>query len=142
VGDAAGFVDSLTGEGIYYAFRSAELLAGAIERGSPVDYERAWRTDFGADLAHAARMRRRFYDGRFLGRSYVDLSLRWLRASRASSCLSDALIAGQINYLRFTRSVAYRTPAVLLDLLRSRTGTRAKMRTYFCANPQGSRNGG
>jgi flavin-dependent dehydrogenase len=30
VGDAAGFVDPLTGEGIYYAIKSADLLAGAL----------------------------------------------------------------------------------------------------------------
>lgn len=33
VGDAAGFVDPITGEGIYYAFRSADLLAEALARG-------------------------------------------------------------------------------------------------------------
>ncbi|HWO00682.1 MAG TPA: NAD(P)/FAD-dependent oxidoreductase, partial [Blastocatellia bacterium] len=31
IGDAAGFCDPITGEGIYYAFKSADLLADAIE---------------------------------------------------------------------------------------------------------------
>ena len=34
VGDAAGFVDPITGEGIYYALKSADLLADAFERGN------------------------------------------------------------------------------------------------------------
>src|ERR1051326_3054633 len=34
VGDAAGLVDPITAEGIYYAFRSAEILAEKIERTS------------------------------------------------------------------------------------------------------------
>src|SRR5262249_2802312 len=32
IGDAAGFVDPITGEGIHYAFKSAELLAQSIDR--------------------------------------------------------------------------------------------------------------
>lgn len=32
VGDAAGFVDPITGEGIYYAFKSADLLADELKR--------------------------------------------------------------------------------------------------------------
>lgn len=47
VGDAAGFLDPFTGEGVYRALRGAELAAEAVERtlrrgdGSPVGYERA-----------------------------------------------------------------------------------------------------
>ena len=43
VGDAAGFFDPFTGEGIYRALRGAELLASAPER-----YARARATAFGA----------------------------------------------------------------------------------------------
>ena len=39
VGDAAGFVDAITSEGIYFALRSAELLAGAISSNAPMSYE-------------------------------------------------------------------------------------------------------
>src|SRR5205823_856251 len=35
LGDAAGFADPVTGEGIYYALRSAELFAEAFLRGAP-----------------------------------------------------------------------------------------------------------
>ncbi|HMQ21619.1 MAG TPA: NAD(P)/FAD-dependent oxidoreductase, partial [Planctomycetota bacterium] len=45
VGDACGYVDPMTGEGIYLALRGAELLAGAIhERFVSGDEARAWRT--------------------------------------------------------------------------------------------------
>ena len=33
VGDAAGLVDPITGEGLYYALRSADLLAGCVREG-------------------------------------------------------------------------------------------------------------
>ncbi|NAS26133.1 monooxygenase [Herbidospora sp. NEAU-GS84] len=43
VGDAAGYVDALTGEGVSLAARSAEALVAALRTGDPGSYERAWR---------------------------------------------------------------------------------------------------
>src|SRR6185503_10421674 len=56
LGDAAGFADPVTGEGIYYALRSAELFAEAYLSGLPQSYETHWREDFGAELRRAAQM--------------------------------------------------------------------------------------
>src|SRR6185436_13452162 len=65
LGDAAGFADPVTGEGIYYALRSAELFAECYLADKPGDYEARWREDFGGELRRAAQMRRKFY-GPFL----------------------------------------------------------------------------
>lgn len=43
VGDAAGYVDALTGEGLGVAFGAAELLVDCITADRPADYERRWR---------------------------------------------------------------------------------------------------
>lgn len=43
VGDAAGYVDALTGEGLGIAFSAGELLVGCIVAGRPADYDRQWR---------------------------------------------------------------------------------------------------
>jgi len=43
VGDAAGYRDAITGEGLSLGFRQAELLAVALAAGRPRDYERAAR---------------------------------------------------------------------------------------------------
>jgi len=43
VGDAAGYVDALTGEGLGIAFGGAELLVGCIVGDRPGDYDRQWR---------------------------------------------------------------------------------------------------
>jgi flavin-dependent dehydrogenase len=43
VGDAAGYVDALTGEGLGIAFSAAELLVGCVVAGRPGDYDRQWR---------------------------------------------------------------------------------------------------
>ena len=46
LGDAAGFADPVTGEGIYYALRSAELFAAAFLQGRPEEYEAAMAQRF------------------------------------------------------------------------------------------------
>lgn len=43
VGDAAGYVDALTGEGLGIAFGAAELLVGCVLNDRPGDYDRQWR---------------------------------------------------------------------------------------------------
>lgn len=43
LGDAAGHVHLITGEGITYALLSAELLATAFEQGESRVYDRLWR---------------------------------------------------------------------------------------------------
>ncbi|MFG1806778.1 NAD(P)/FAD-dependent oxidoreductase [Streptomyces sp. NPDC049040] len=42
VGDAAGYVDALTGEGIAIALATAEQLVRCVVAGRPQDYDRAW----------------------------------------------------------------------------------------------------
>ena len=42
VGDAAGYVDALTGEGIALAVASARELVASLRAGRPEDYERRW----------------------------------------------------------------------------------------------------
>jgi flavin-dependent dehydrogenase len=43
VGDAAGYVDALTGEGISGGLAQAQAAVAALAAGDPASYERAWR---------------------------------------------------------------------------------------------------
>jgi flavin-dependent dehydrogenase len=43
VGDASGYLDALTGEGLSVGLAQAEVLARCLVAGRPGDYERAWR---------------------------------------------------------------------------------------------------
>ena len=43
VGDAAGYVDALTGEGLGLAFGAAELAVDCVVNDCPGDYDRRWR---------------------------------------------------------------------------------------------------
>ena len=98
LGDAAGFADPVTGEGIYYALRSAELFADAYLKGEVQTYEARWRADFGADLSRAAQMRRRFY-GNFWGAPFTERMIEFARGHRGVKRVLGDLVAGQQGYV-------------------------------------------
>jgi geranylgeranyl reductase family protein len=97
LGDAAGFADPVTGEGIYYALRSAELFAEAYARGDVQSYETAWREDFGAELRRAAQMRRRFY-GNFWGAPFTERMIEFAKGHRGVKRVLGELVAGEQGY--------------------------------------------
>src|SRR5216684_1706317 len=105
LGDAAGFADPVTGEGIYYALRSAELLADAYLSGSPLDYEQRWRADFGKELQRASQMRRRFY-GNFWGAPFTDRMIEFARGHRGIRKVLGQLVAGDQGYVNLKRKLA------------------------------------
>ena len=107
LGDAAGFADPVTGEGIYYALRSAELLAEAYLEGKPADYEARWRKDFGGELRRAAEMRRRFY-GNFWGAPFTERMIEFARAHRGIRKVLGDLVAGDQGYTNLKRTLARR----------------------------------
>ncbi len=98
IGDAAGFADPITGEGIYYALRSAELFAECWLAGKPDEYEDRWRKDFGAELRRAAQMRRRFY-GNFWGAPFTERMIEFARGHRGVKRVLGELIAGDQGYV-------------------------------------------
>ena len=98
LGDAAGFADPVTGEGIYYALRSAELFAEAYLAGRPLSYEARWREDFGGDLSRAAQMRRRFY-GNFWGAPFTERMIEFARGHRGVKRVLGDLVAGEQGYV-------------------------------------------
>jgi geranylgeranyl reductase family protein len=98
VGDAAGFVDPLTGEGIYYAIRSAELLARAL-LDRPDRYEEMWRADFGAEMRRAAELTPRFYGGRFAGAPLTERMVQFARRHRGVREVLRDLVAGDQGYV-------------------------------------------
>ncbi|HVG20209.1 MAG TPA: NAD(P)-binding protein [Blastocatellia bacterium] len=118
IGDAAGFVDPITGEGIYYALKSADLMATSllmIPRVSKVDtipyqsstiysqvpesYERLWREVFGEELKHASGMLPRFYRGYFAGQVFSNAMINIARYHKGVRKVLINLIVGQQSYL-------------------------------------------
>jgi flavin-dependent dehydrogenase len=98
VGDAAGLVDPVTGEGIYFAMRSGELLAEALLDGQPESYpERLWQ-DFGRSLALGARLSRYFYHEDFLGKPSTTRLVEFSARSRSFQELLQDLLNGSQSY--------------------------------------------
>lgn len=107
LGDAAGFADPVTGEGIYYAMRSAELFAEAYLVGTPAEYESRWRKDFGGELRRASQMRRRFY-GNFWGAPFTERMIEFARVHRGIRKVLGDLVAGDQGYTDLKRTLARR----------------------------------
>ena len=105
LGDAAGFADPVTGEGIYYALRSAELFADAYLQGKPERYERLWRRDFGGELKRASEMRRRFY-GNFWGAPFTDRMIDFAKGHRGIRKVLGQLVAGDQGYVNLKKKLA------------------------------------
>lgn len=98
LGDAAGFADPVTGEGIYYALRSAEIFAECCLEGNLIGYESRWRQDFGGELRRAAQMRRRFY-GNFWGAPFTERMIEFARGHRGVKRVLGELVAGEQGYV-------------------------------------------
>jgi len=98
VGDAAGLVDPVTGEGIYYAMRSGDLAGQLLAEGRPEAYAASIRSEFADDLAYAATLARRVYLGRFCGGANTTRMLQFLRRSPRVHAVMQELFAGTISY--------------------------------------------
>ena len=105
LGDAAGFADPVTGEGIYYALRSAELFAEAFIGGRPEAYEQRWREDFGGELRRASQMRRRFY-GNFWGAPFTERMIAFARGHSGIKKVLGDLVAGEQGYVGLKKKLA------------------------------------
>jgi flavin-dependent dehydrogenase len=98
VGDAAGFVDPLTGEGIYYAIKSADLLAEAMKT-RVADFEAMWRVEFGAELRRASELSDRFYYGNFAGARLTERMVQLATRHRGIREVLRDLVAGDQGYV-------------------------------------------
>jgi geranylgeranyl reductase family protein len=95
VGDAAGLVDPITREGIFFALQSANLAADALlgGRNTPGEYLQALRGEVMEELRRAATLKAGFFRPRFT-RLLIDA----LRSSGAVRAVMADLVAGRQPY--------------------------------------------
>lgn len=106
VGDAAALADPITGEGIYYALRSACVLADTLRAdGSPARYPGRVLDDFGRELLTAARLHARFYAPGFTRRM-----VRFASRSRAIRTVLSDLVLGDQPYEGLKRRLIRAAP--------------------------------
>jgi flavin-dependent dehydrogenase len=94
LGDAAGLVDPITREGIYFALASGAWAADALGGGAPErTYAARVRDEAIPELARAARLKAGFFRPAFTG-----LMMRALQQSPAVGAVLADLVAGRQSY--------------------------------------------
>jgi flavin-dependent dehydrogenase len=98
IGDAAAWVDPITGEGIYYAMRSGQVLAEALSAGSASAYPALVQAAFRDELEAAAKLSHRFYHGNFLGGAVTTRMIDFARHSETFRGTLADIFAGTQSY--------------------------------------------
>jgi flavin-dependent dehydrogenase len=115
-GDAGGLVDPITGEGIYYAMRSGELLAESLLEGLPELYPSRVLKDFGKALVLGARLARTFYYGEFLGEAVSTRIVQFGARSRKFLEVIQDMLEGFPSYLGLAAKLYLGLPITLWDI--------------------------
>jgi flavin-dependent dehydrogenase len=102
-GDAAACVDPITGEGLYYALRSGDLLAQALIEDQPQTYPERLRAAFSCDLEFAANIARKVFRGTFLGSAITTRMVQLLNYSPAFRDLIRDVFSGSQDYQSLKR---------------------------------------
>ena len=131
VGDAAAWVDPITGEGLYYALRSGELLAESLIACKPEEYPARIRKAFSTDLEFATRVARRFYGGRFLGGAVATRMIQFIERSPTFRALMADLFSGSQNYCSLKRRLWVQCGTTLTEVV----GSLLKAQPSLAKNP-------
>jgi flavin-dependent dehydrogenase len=102
-GDAAACVDPITGEGLFYALRSGDLLAEALIEQQPQAYPDRLRAAFSADLEFAASIARKVFRGTFLGDAITTRMVQLVHYSPAFRGLIRDIFSGSQDYRSLKR---------------------------------------
>ncbi|HEX3742474.1 MAG TPA: geranylgeranyl reductase family protein [Bryobacteraceae bacterium] len=122
VGDAAGLVDPITGEGLYYAMRSGDLAAQTIiddacaPAGLPSAYGAILRRDFASDLEFGSRLAKRIFLGRFLLGSVPSRMVQFTRRSPRFAAIIQDLFSGKQPYQGLKRRLLRNLNGSLYDI--------------------------
>ncbi|MGB9885693.1 MAG: NAD(P)/FAD-dependent oxidoreductase [Moorellales bacterium] len=115
-GDAAGLVDPLTGEGLYYALKSGRWAAEAAaqylrgEAGALEGYSRRLKTEIWPELAAAWRLAHAVYLS-------PGLAYQWLRRHPDVVGRLSPVLTGETTYRELLRELSAKTPASLAGLI-------------------------
>ncbi|RTZ96045.1 MAG: hypothetical protein DSY90_11730 [Deltaproteobacteria bacterium] len=115
-GDAAGLVDTVTGEGIPYALQSGRFAASAILSGRLSEYSNRLKTRIIPELITAARMSPGFYQTPLLrGLFFLLVHSKTMRG------ITIDMTAGHQAYRHIKRCILRGAPDIIRDLRRYRT---------------------
>ncbi len=138
VGDAAAWVDPITGEGLFYALRSGDLLAQALIEGAPSTYPERVRDAFSTELEFATRIARKLYRGRFLGGAVTTRMIQFIRHSSTFSTLMGDVFSGGQDYTSLKQRLWSQVGVTMSEVLHSLLRPKAQWpkETAASQNPQ------
>jgi flavin-dependent dehydrogenase len=118
-GDAAACVDPVTGEGLYYALRSGDLLAEALADGQLQSYPDRLRAAFSADLEFASHLARKLFRGNFLGGAVTTRLVQFVNYSPAFRALVRDVFSGSQDYRTLKRRLWNQLGITIAEFTRS-----------------------
>jgi flavin-dependent dehydrogenase len=130
VGDAAGLVDPITGEGIYYAMKSGDLASQVIIQDAhgfaekAAAYRAVIAKEFVHDLEFASALAKRVFLGHFVFRTVPQRMVQFMNRSPRFRDLMQDLFAGTQNYIdlrdRLLRNINGTMQEVVLNFFLNR----------------------
>jgi flavin-dependent dehydrogenase len=124
VGDAGGLVDPVTGEGLYYAVRSADLASQILLTDSAPEkkaetYRRLIAKDFGHDLTYGAGLAKRLFCGAILFGAVPSRMIDFMRRSPRFRDIMQDLFAGTQPYLELKSRLLKNVNTTVYEILMS-----------------------
>lgn len=120
-GDAAGLVDPVTGEGIYYAIRSGDVAAATILEKPPELREASYRAqlqgEFLDDLTYGAHLSKRLFSESVFGSSMTARMIQLMRRSPRLAKVVEDLFEGSQDYLTLKNRLFSAAGGMLPELM-------------------------
>ncbi len=120
VGDAAGLVDPVTGEGLYYAIRSADLACDALladtGRSAEIYRDVVWK-EFIEDLELGSRLAKKLFLGSFMYSDVTARMIQFMRRSPTFCTIMQDLFAGTQNYLDLKQRLKQNLNGTIRDVV-------------------------
>ncbi len=112
IGDAAGHVNPVTGEGIYYAIAGGKLAANAYLEGNIQLYEKYWRKKYGEDLYWGLKIQMIFYHKNLLNFS-IKIAEKSLEMRKI---LSEIIVPRKYSYKKiFLLLLPLKFPKIIFE---------------------------
>jgi len=120
VGDAAGFVSPVTGEGLYYCVSGGKFAAEAIynnkKYGKPLKaYQKKWMKDFGKDLSQTGLFLQNFL---YKTLRRMELIVNLAIKDDKLADLVGKMIMGILDYGKFLRKVIFHLPVTIIKTVK------------------------
>jgi len=110
VGDAATFVDPVSGEGIYYAIYSAEILSQCIVENELARYHSLCMKHFGENLVKALQSLEYFYQPEF-----TEVMIQMAKDSLSVRRIMSDMMSGSLDYVNWKKTLKKELHTILSD---------------------------